>query len=63
MEGLADAVATDDRAAAEGVGAIVAAIVELLGRLVGDDMAVSLLEQAVPASPPGEATPIEESQP
>jgi hypothetical protein len=36
---------------------VLAALIELLGRLIGDDMALSLLEQSAYARPPTAARP------
>ena len=36
-------------AAADGVAAILTALIELLGRLIGPDIAMRLVEQSVPA--------------
>lgn len=59
LEGLAESAHTHDaRTAAEGVVAILTALIELLGRLIGDDMAMSLVEQSVPVRATGaEAAP------
>ena len=56
LEGIADSVAAHGaRAVADGVAAILIALIELLGRLIGDDMAMQLIEQSVPARAPGDA--------
>jgi hypothetical protein len=53
LDGLSDAAARHGAAAAtEGAAAVLAALIELLGRLIGDDMALSLLEQSAYARPP-----------
>lgn len=50
LEGLAESARTHGAgAAAEGVVSILTALLEVLGRLIGDDMAMSLVEQSVPA--------------
>ena len=52
LEGLADAARAHGDAAAEGAAAVLARVIELLGRLIGEDMAVNLVEQAVASTAP-----------
>jgi hypothetical protein len=50
LDGLGDAAARHGTpAATEAAGAVLAALIELLGRLIGDDMARSLLDRSVEA--------------
>ena len=42
-------------AAADGVAAIFTSLIELLGRLIGQDIAMRLVEQSVPADAPDDA--------
>jgi len=50
MTGLVESARAYGAAAtAEGMVAILAALIELLGRLIGDDMAMSLVEESIPA--------------
>jgi len=50
-------------AAAEGVAAILTALIELLGRLIGQDIAMHLVEQSLPAEAADDARPTgEENQ-
>jgi hypothetical protein len=42
-------------AAADGVAAILSALIELLGRLIGHDIAMRVVEQSVPAEAPDAA--------
>jgi hypothetical protein len=44
-----------DDAATEGVAAMLTALIELLGRLIGQDIAMRLVEQSVQADAPGDA--------
>lgn len=49
LEGIAESARTHGAAAtAEGVAGILTALIELLGRLVGDDLATQLVEQSAP---------------
>jgi len=47
-------------AATEGVAAMLTALIELLGRLIGQDIAMRLVEQSVPAEAPDDARPTRE---
>lgn len=50
LDGLAESAQIHgSRAAAEGVTAVLTALIELLGRLIGEDLAIRLVEQSVPA--------------
>jgi hypothetical protein len=50
LEGLAESARTHGAAAAaDGVAAILTALIELLGRLIGEDIAMRLVEQSIPA--------------
>jgi hypothetical protein len=56
LEGLADSAHIHGtEAAADGVAAILTALIELLGRLIGQDIAMRLVEQSVPAGAPDDA--------
>ena len=49
LEGIAESARTHGTAAAaQGVAGILTAVIELLGRLVGDDLAMQLVEQSAP---------------
>jgi hypothetical protein len=51
LEGVAESVRIHGAdAAADGVAAILTALIELLGRLIGEDIAMRLVEQSVPAA-------------
>ena len=53
LTGLADAAAAHGTSTiADGIAAIISAVIELLGQLTGEDMAVTLVEQAVLNSAP-----------
>jgi len=53
LDGLNEGAARHGAAAAtDGAAAILSALIELLGRLIGDDMALGLLEQSALARPP-----------
>ncbi|HWZ59257.1 MAG TPA: hypothetical protein VNW46_09795 [Gemmatimonadaceae bacterium] len=53
LDGLTESAARHGAAAAtEGAEAVLAALIELLGHLIGDDMAYNLLEQSAHARPP-----------
>lgn len=57
LDGLNDGAARHGPAAAtEGAATILSALIELLGRLIGEDMALGLLEQSALARPPIHAT-------
>ena len=64
LDGLAElATAHGINTTTEAIAAVLSAVIELLGRLIGDDMAVNLVEQAVPTSAPeAHRTDNEESQ-
>lgn len=50
LDGLTESAARHGAAAAnDGATATLSALIELLGRLIGDDMALHLLEQSTPA--------------
>ena len=56
LEGLAESAHIHGAsAAADGVAAILTALIELLGRLIGEDIAMRLVDQSVPAAPPDDA--------
>jgi hypothetical protein len=56
VDGVAEAImAHGDPATAEGLESMLVRLVELLGRLIGDDMAVKLIERSLAASEPGGA--------
>jgi hypothetical protein len=56
LDGFGDAAARyGGPAATEAAGAVLAALIELLGRLIGDDMARSLLDRSVEAGAPRES--------
>ena len=49
LDGLADvAIAHGNSTTTEAFAAVLSSVIELLGRLIGEDMAVNLVEQAVP---------------
>ena len=51
LDGLADAAMTHGiDTIPDAIAAVLSAVIELLGRLIGEDMAVNLVEHAVPAS-------------
>ena len=53
LDGLTDCAARFGvEAATDGAAAVLAALIELLGHLIGDDMALNLLEQSAHARPP-----------
>ena len=57
MDGVAETImARGDPATAEGLESILIRLVEILGRLVGDDMAVKLIERSLAASDRGDPT-------
>jgi len=56
LEGLAESAHIHGAdATADGVAAILTALIELLGRLIGEDIAMRLVEQSVTAAAPDEA--------
>ena len=65
LERLAESARTHGAdAAADGVAAILTALIELLARLIGQDIAMRLVEQSVPPDAPDEARATgEENQP
>lgn len=57
VEGVAETiVAHGDAGTVEALEAILVRLVELLGRLIGDDMAKKLIEASLPVSQRGDAT-------
>ena len=57
VDGVAETImAHGDAATAEALESMLVRLVELLGRLIGDDMAMKLIEQGLAASDPGDAT-------
>ena len=53
LDGLADAAMMHGtNTIPEAITAVLSAVIELLGRVIGEDMAVHLVEQAVPSSVP-----------
>ena len=48
--------ANGDAAAAEALASMLVLLLELLGRLIGDDMAMKLIERCLPESDRGNAT-------
>ena len=57
IDGVAEAImAHGDLATAEALESMLVRLVELLGRLIGDDMAVKLIERSLAASERGDAT-------
>jgi len=58
LDGLTDAAVRHGAAAAtEGAAAVLSALIELLGRLIGDDMALNLLEHSARTRVPTQASP------
>ena len=58
IEGVAETImAKGDPATAEALESMLVRLVELLGRLIGDDMAMKLIERSLAASERGDATP------
>jgi hypothetical protein len=63
LEGLAESARLHGaHAAADGVAAILTALIELLGRLIGQDIAMRLVEQSVQAAPDDARATGEENQ-
>ncbi|MDP9203924.1 MAG: hypothetical protein M3P12_00510 [Gemmatimonadota bacterium] len=57
IEGVAETImAQGDPATAEALESMLVGLVELLGRLIGDDMAMKLIERSLAASEGGDAT-------
>jgi len=57
LDGLNESAARHGpEAATEGAAVVLSALIELLGRLIGEDMALSLLEQSAYARPPTRAS-------
>jgi hypothetical protein len=57
IHGVAEAImAHGDAATAKALEAMLISLVELLGRLIGDDMATKLIERGLPASERRDAT-------
>jgi hypothetical protein len=57
IDGVAETImAQGDGATAEALESILARLIELLGRLIGDDMAMKLIERSLAASEHGDAT-------
>jgi hypothetical protein len=57
VDGVAEAImAHGDPAIAEGIESMLIRLVELLGRLIGDDMATKLINQSLAASESGDKT-------
>jgi hypothetical protein len=57
IDGVAETItAHGDVATAEALESMLVRLVELLGRLIGDDMATKLIERSFPASERGDAT-------
>lgn len=57
MEGVHELVmANGDTATADALASMLVHLLELLGRLIGDDMAMKLIERTLPASDRGDAT-------
>lgn len=64
LVGLADAAATHGMdETMQGVITILATVVELLGRLIGDDLAMDLMDQAMPDATAADATDHLEERP
>jgi hypothetical protein len=64
LVGLAEAASTlGVEATMEGVTTVLATIVELLGRLIGEDLAMNLMEQAVPDVTAGDANATAQERP
>lgn len=58
LEGIEESARTHGAAAAaEGVAGILTALIELLGRLIGDDLATQLVQQSLPDRPTHESQP------
>lgn len=58
LEGLVESARIHgEGAVADGVAGVLTALTELLGRLIGDDLALRLIEHAGPAESPAEARP------
>jgi hypothetical protein len=58
IEGVAESImAQGDAATAEALESMLVRLVELLGRLIGDDMAVKLIERSLASSERGDAPP------
>jgi hypothetical protein len=56
VDGVAETImAHGDAATAEALESMLIRLVELLGRLIGDDMAIKLIERSLPASEGGDA--------
>jgi hypothetical protein len=56
IDGVAETImAHGDAATAEALESMLVRLVELLGRLIGDDMALKLIERSLPASQEGDA--------
>lgn len=61
MEGVAEALAEHgDAATADAFESLLFSLVELLGRLIGDDMASKLIERSLAAPNPGAQRPVSE---
>jgi hypothetical protein len=57
VDGVAETTAAHgEPAAAEALEAMLAFLIELLGRLIGEDMAMKLIQRSVPVSPAMQAT-------
>jgi hypothetical protein len=57
VEGVAETImAYGDRATAEALESMLVRLVELLGRLIGDDMAMKLIERSLTSSDRGDGT-------
>jgi hypothetical protein len=57
IDGVAETImAHGDPATAEGLEAMLVHLIELLGRLIGDDMAIKLIERSLAASDRGDPT-------
>lgn len=57
LDGLPEAImANGDVTTAEALESMLVTLAELLGRLIGDDMAVNLIERSLPASDRGDST-------
>ena len=58
IDGVAETImAHGDPATAEALESLLVRLVELLGRLIGDDMAMKLIQRSLAASDRGDATP------
>ena len=58
LDGLTDAARTHGAGAVtDAVAAVLTALIALLGRLIGEDLAVTLVSQAITDSAPGDASP------